>query len=128
MQAYDSAAFSPPAPVAYVALVHPETNATATDVPMLIDTGADVTLLPREAARGLDLQTAPDREYELVGFDGSLSTAPVVRATIIFCGRRFRGQYLLVDQPCGILGRNILNAVPLLLDGPRLEWDIAPRR
>jgi hypothetical protein len=29
----------------------------------------------------------------------------------------------LLDQPWGILGRNVLNAVSLLFDGPRLVWD-----
>jgi hypothetical protein len=58
-----------------------------------------------------------------MGFDGNLSTAPVVKAVLVFCGRTFRGQFLLIDQEHGILGRNILNAVPLVLDGPKLSWD-----
>ena len=40
----------------------------------------------------------------------------------VFGRRIFRGQFLLIDQPIGILGRNILNEVSLLFDGPRLEW------
>ena len=39
---------------------------------------------------------------------------------------RFKGDFLVVDQPWGILGRNVLNAVPLTLDGPRLRWDELP--
>jgi hypothetical protein len=42
---------------------------------------------------------------------------------LIFCRRTFRGQFLLTDQECGVLGRNVLNAVSLLLDGPHLAWD-----
>ena len=38
-----------PAPVGQVALQHPTASATLADVPMLIDTGADATLLPRGA-------------------------------------------------------------------------------
>jgi hypothetical protein len=37
-------------------------------------------------------------------------------------GRTFRGQFLVTDQPVGILGRNILNSLALLLDGPRQTW------
>jgi hypothetical protein len=49
MPAYDAERFSPPAPLASVACKNPETGGTWTDMPMLIDTGADVSLLPRAA-------------------------------------------------------------------------------
>jgi hypothetical protein len=74
-----------------------------------------VSLLPREIVKRLDLVPMPDRRYELIGFDGNVSMAPVVQAVIVFCGRTFRGQYLVLEQEYGILGRNILNAVPLML-------------
>jgi hypothetical protein len=64
----------------------------------------------------------PEKRYELIGFDGTISFAPMVHLELIFCRRTFRGQFLLVDQAWGILGRNVLNAVPILLDGPRLAW------
>jgi len=38
-------------------------------------------------------------------------------------GKKFAGEYLLVDLPIGILGRNILNNIRILLDGPRAKWD-----
>jgi len=44
MPDYDAENFEPPAPVAYVTLRNPATGALLSDVPMLIDTGADVTL------------------------------------------------------------------------------------
>jgi hypothetical protein len=47
MPKYDADNFDPPAPVAYVSLRNPVTGISITDVPMLMDTGADVTLLPR---------------------------------------------------------------------------------
>lgn len=122
MPAYDGEQFAPPAPLARVTCKNPDTGAVWVDMPMLMDTGADVSLLPRQALDRLGLIAVPDRRYELVGFDGNLSTAPVVRAVVVFCGRTFRGQYLLVEQEYGILGRNVLNAVPLVLDGPRLTW------
>ena len=37
-------------------------------------------------------------------------------------GRTFRGQFLVIDEEVGILGRNILNALALLLDGPQQTW------
>lgn len=122
MPAYDAQRFSPPAPLAHVICKNLDTGAVLADVPMLLDTGADVSLLPQVLVNQLDLAAMPDRRYELVGFDGHVSTAPVVRTAIIFCGRTFQGQYLLIEQEYGVLGRNILNAVPLTLDGPRLAW------
>jgi len=57
-----------------------------------------------------------------MGFDGSKSFAPVVLIDMIFLNRAFRGRYLLTEHDYGILGRDILNHVTLLLDGPRLQW------
>jgi hypothetical protein len=47
----------------------------------------------------------------------------MVQLELVFLQKRFRGQFLLIDQPIGILGRNILNALSLLLDGPNARWD-----
>jgi hypothetical protein len=46
MTAYDAGRFDPPAPLARVSLRHPVTGATLSDVPVLIDSGADITLIP----------------------------------------------------------------------------------
>jgi hypothetical protein len=121
--AYDDEGFAPPAPVARVLLKNPDSGAAWLDAPMLIDSGADVTLVPHEALERLGAALVPDRRYELLGFDGRSSFAPVVHLELVFCRRTFRGQFLVVEQPCGVLGRNVLNAIPLLLDGPHLSWD-----
>lgn len=123
MPAYDAAHFQPPAPVASVALRNPTTGAVGADVPMLLDSGADVSLVPEPAVRRLGVAPTPGQQYQLVGFDGSISFAPVVQLELVFGGRTFRGQFLLIDQDSGILGRNVLNALALLFDGPRLVWD-----
>jgi hypothetical protein len=90
---------------------------------MLLDSGADVSLIPQQAASTLEALIEADTHYELVGFSGTPRVAAAVRLEMIFCRRTFRGRFLLVDQTWGILGRNVLNAVPLLLDGPRLSWE-----
>lgn len=123
MPTYDSVRFNPPAPLALVTLRNTETGTTCSDVPMLVNSGGDVTLLPKNIAEMVGLSTLPDKGYELAAFDGSLTVAPVVRAEMIFLGKSFRGQFLLLEQEIGILGRNILNSVPILLDGPNLRWD-----
>jgi hypothetical protein len=123
MPAYNVKQFDPPAPVAYVTLRHPATGASLSDVPMLMDTGADVTLLPRLYVDRLSVAPVKDKTYELQGFDGSISRAETVLLELVFLGRKFKGQFLLIDQPVGIMGRNILNAIALLLDGPCELWE-----
>jgi hypothetical protein len=90
---------------------------------MLLDTGADASLVPRGAIEVLGLSASQDRLYELIGFDGNTSFVPVVSLELVFCHRSFKGQFLVVDQQWGILGRNVLNSVSVVFDGPNLQWD-----
>jgi hypothetical protein len=57
-----------------------------------------------------------------MGFDGSKSFAPVVILDLLFLRRAFRGRYLLIEAERGILGRDVLNHIAVLLDGPRQQW------
>lgn len=122
MPIYDAMLFDPPAPMAQVTLHNPANGATWSDVPMLLDSGADITFVPQTAIDRLKATPGPDKPYELTSFDGSTSSALAVRLELFFCGRTFRGQFLLIDQAWGILGRNVLNAIPILLNGPQLVW------
>lgn len=123
MPKYDAENFEPPAPVAFVTLRNPATGVSLSDVPMLLDTGADVTLLPSRYVEDLDIDPDNDKIYEVQGFDGDSKLVRMAELELIFLGRKFAGQFLLSDQPVGILGRNILNEVPILFDGPRAKWD-----
>ena len=123
MPHYDAGRFEPPAPLAQVTLRNPDNGTLNPDVPMLLDSGADVTLIPQMALSPLNIISDQDKRYELIGFDGNRSFAPAIQLELIFCRRTFRGQFLLINQEWGILGRNVLNSVPLLLDGPNLIWD-----
>jgi hypothetical protein len=89
---------------------------------MLLDSGADVTLIPATFADELGLIADDGERYELMGFDGSISFASAVRLEMLFLNKTFRGRFLLIDQEWGVLGRDILNLVTLLLDGPNLTW------
>ena len=122
MPAYDRGSFSPPAPVARVVVRHSETGSSVSDVAMLIDSGADVTLIPQSAIETLGL-VGSGQQYQLVAFDGTTSESEAVQADIVFLNRRFRGRYLLIEGEVGILGRDVLNHLRLLLDGPLLTWE-----
>jgi hypothetical protein len=92
---------------------------------MLLDSGADATLLPRAAVARLGVVGTGER-YDVVAFNGTMSQSETVRADLIFAGRRFRGRFLVIDAEVGIIGRNVLNHVRLLLDGPALSWEEWP--
>jgi hypothetical protein len=122
MAAYDSDLFDPPAPLARVTLRAIQTRKVIADVPMLIDSGSDLTLIPEASVAELGPHLGSDKAVELQGFDGRVTSARSVELDLIFLGITFRGRLAVVDSPVGVLGRNVLNRFALLLDGPNLNW------
>lgn len=125
MPAYDARHFDPPAPLARITLRLPNNGATLSGVPMLLDSGADVTLVPRSTTDQLGAILDPNTTYEVYAFDGTVTFAQVVELDLVFLTRSFRGRFLIADEDVGILGRNVLNQISLLLDGPQLSWSEA---
>jgi hypothetical protein len=122
MPSYDASHFDPPAPIAQVTLREIDGQTLLPNVTLLLDTGADITLLPRAAVERLGVKPLNGAGYELLGFDGSKSTAQAVELDMIFLKKAYRGRYLLIDEERGVLGRDVLASVVLRLDGPRQEW------
>ncbi len=122
MANYNFARFSPPAPLANVVLQNPENGSEEKEVPMLLDTGSDVTLIPQIYAKRLNLFVS--REFELAGFDNKKSLGQVAKLHLIFEGKTFRGEYFLIEQDYGIIGRNILNFLNIQFDGKNSRWKI----
>ena len=104
MPSYDATDCDPPAPVAQVTLRNVHSGEMVADVPLLLDTGADVTLLPRNTVEQLGVQLVAGQRYELMGFNGSTSSAPVVMLDLLFLKRAFRGRYLVIEEGLGIMG------------------------
>jgi len=63
MPKYDDIRFAPPAPVAYVTLRIPGSDKAIDDVPLLIDSGADVTLLPQATIDLLGITADSSESY-----------------------------------------------------------------
>jgi len=122
MPKYDELLFNPAAPVADIILRNPITKDEVSDVKMLIDTGADVTLIPKIYVDKLNLEIDSSTSYQLVGFDGNTSFAQCVFLDLIFLKKTFKGRFLLTEQDYGVLGRDILNLLSLVFDGPNLLW------
>jgi predicted aspartyl protease len=121
MPEYDAENFEPPAPVAYVTLRNPVTGVLLSDVPMLIDTGADATLVPVSAVEALKI-AIEDSDTEVQVFDGDIKRLKIAKLELYFLDKKFAGEYLLIDRPIGILGRNILNNLRMVFDGPKSKW------
>lgn len=123
---YDAHYF-PPAPTLSVRLAYPGEAFQIGPLLALVDTGSDVSLVPLAHLELLDVPVSyPARVRLLFGPSRPMN---VYRIDVGL------GEYRLpsvevVGDPKGteiILGRNILNGLMLLLDGPGLSTDILSR-
>jgi predicted aspartyl protease len=112
----------PPAPTAKVILRNIETLESISNVPMLLDTGSDITLLPKSFCEEIGVAISETDFLELEGFNNATSLAFYVRLEFIFLNKMFRGNFLAYDNDEGIIGRNILNKFSLVFDGKNLSW------
>ena len=89
MANYNSALFSPPAPLSFVTLLNPDNGLEELEVPMLLDTGSDVTLVPRISAEKVKVDLSSSRQYELAGFDNQKSQSQLVKLHMILKKKLF---------------------------------------
>jgi hypothetical protein len=122
MPAYDDERYSPAAPIATVIVRSLDSGAVVEGVKMLLDSGADISCLPKAVVDVLGL-TVGDRSYEVMAYDHSVREWATVHAEVQFLRGHFKGLFVVLEQDTGVLGRNILNHLVVTLDGPRLEWD-----
>ena len=113
--------FDPPAPLAEIILRNIETGKRVKTVSVLLDTGADVSLLPSSAIEKLQIKPSGEK-VKLVGFDESENIADAYTLQIIFLGKRLTGDYCAIDAEIGILGRDVLNQFSIIFDGKSLDW------
>lgn len=121
MPSYERSGFDPPASVVNARLLGP--NGTRADVPLLLDSGADVSVVPLSAVRAVGASIRPNRtpirflgEKEIFVDEADLA--------VEFLRYRFRGTFLVIESSYGVLGRNVMNALLITLDGPRLQWSM----
>jgi hypothetical protein len=122
MPTYDADDFVPPAPVARVS-VSVADGVAETDVPMLLDTGADVSVVPQAVADRLGV-VAQASGVLLQMFDGSQREALVADVRVDVLRYRFRGRFVIALADYGILGRDVLNSLVVTFDGPGFVWEI----
>ncbi len=117
-----SETYSPPAPIAKVKLRNLETLKSIGDVPMLLDTGSDITLLPKIFCDEIGVKISDTDFLELEGFNQTTSIAFYVNLEFVFINKIFRGNFLVYDHDEGVIGRDVLNQFSIIFDGENLEW------
>lgn len=122
MPRYEAAGFQPPAPVIRARVQGPS-DEVATEVPLLIDTGADVSVIPLAATRSAGAIVRP-ATVAIQFYTGEEIALQETEVTVSFLRYRFRGCFLVAESDYGIAGRNILNLLALVLDGPQQTWSV----
>jgi predicted aspartyl protease len=118
----------PPAPVLDLR-IGPPAGEAATAFQALVDTGADCTLVPEATARALRLPAIGEMWIE--GVAGASRRATVHAARVEFAGVCRTARVVSLGDEA-ILGRDLLNGVVALFDGPALTLSLTgvtrPRR
>jgi len=114
----------PPAPFVNVTVRCPTTGSQMNDLPAQVDTAADRTVLPGSVIAGLGLVQVGRFLFE--GFGGTITELPVYLVAVqLHDLPPVELQAVLGERERFILlGRDVLNAHRLLLDGPALAMEI----
>lgn len=115
----------PPGPVVPLRVAAPGSR-DGVVLQVLVDTGADCTLVPQEVARALRLPAVDEMWIEGVGGAARRATVHAARVEFARIGRLAR---VVAFGGEAVLGRDLLNGEVALLDGPRLTISFrAPAR
>jgi len=124
---YDTA-FTWPFPVLPVVIHQVEGEAATAPLTALLDTGADITLVPAAYLRAIQA----DETYtaQMRSQWGAPFPVTIHLIDLEIAGQRLPAVEVAADDVGEdiLLGRNVLNELILLLDGPRAQADILTRR
>jgi len=122
--AYNSTDYNPPIPILSIRFGYGDRQPWLGPYDAIVDTGADATIVPEEIP--LRLRAIPLNPVNLVTQWGEShpATAYLVHVGI---GDIHLAGIVVAGDPTSheiILGRNLLNRLALLLDGPQAEADV----
>ena len=122
---YDKNNFNPPAPVLEVVLTTPISGLQGRVIKSsaLLDSGADITVIPHWAAQQLQLKYVD--EIQASGYDGVPQKTYVYSVKIIFDKiGDFTIRTITTDNDYALIGRDILNKWSLFLEGSDEVFEI----
>lgn len=117
--AYQSTGYVFPIPILSVRFRRLDESAATRPLTAIIDTGADMTVAPADIL--IELQAQEVQETNLVSQWGDAHPVILYLVDLEVDGQVFPGVLVAGDETTDevILGRNLLNMLPLFLDGPR---------
>ncbi len=130
---YDSF-FIPAAPIGKVQIFSPfsvtfeKSDASTVTVNMLLDTGSDVSFIPKKAVSILEQRIGTRLPYgskTIEDFRGRISRHPKISFFLKFSDfltEEF--EFVVLNQKYGIIGRDILNQLTITFNGPELNYAI----
>jgi predicted aspartyl protease len=117
--------FSPPAPIANVAITHPVTGSSSGSLPGKLDTGADITVIPEILVSKLGLSL--NAYLWARSYDGTFSHRPVYYVRLSIEGNELLAvRCIAADRQNVLVGRNVLNRFLITLDGKNLRFNLEP--
>ena len=126
-QPFDASYF-PPAPVLEVSLAFPDDPPSVGPITAFVDTGADGTFIPLAYLKALKVERSDQTAVQ--PFFGSPRLADVYMIDLFFGDSRMTAIEVVANEENDeiVLGRNVLNKLMLLLDGPHALTDILEKR
>ena len=119
-----SADYEPPCPVLALRLTSPRGGAGVA-LAAVVDTGADITLIPEPVARALELPVTS--QIRLAGVTGAAEGADVCAAALDLAGKSLLVEVAAFGEET-IVGRDVLKRFVLQLDGPAALLEIVGDR
>ncbi len=121
---YDANNFNPPAPVLGVSLSSPTSQGEVIKIPAVLDSGADMTVIPQNIVQQLQLKYVD--EISAVGYDGIVKKTFVYSTKIIFENiGDFIIRVITSDNDHALIGRDIINKWSVLLRGRNKIFEIS---
>jgi hypothetical protein len=115
---------TPPAPFVHVSVRAPHEGLSGVEIPAQINTAADLSVIPGRLVE--ELRLVPLDSVSALGFGGHLLTLPtfLVELQIRELGPVTVKVLASHDEPYALLGRDVLNRLAIVLDGPNLALEV----
>jgi predicted aspartyl protease len=110
--------YQPAFPALEIVLLNDDESLRSGPISALVDTGSDGTLVPISYLK--DLQVVPLRDVTIRSHWGERRSVQLFVVDLEIAGSRLPGAFVVGDEQGNeiVLGRNLLNKLVLLMDGP----------